>query len=58
MAWHYEVRGPMDNVLFFGGGHRTRAEAEKAAQTVKETWSSRGREKLIDIRIGVTDSRA
>lgn len=54
MAWYYEVRGPMDNVLFFGGGHPTRADAEKAAQTVMQTWPSRNLEKL-QVRIGVTN---
>lgn len=55
MAWHYEVRGPMDNLLFFGGGHRTRAEAEKAAQAARNKWSSRALEKFLHIRIGATD---
>jgi len=53
MAWHYELRGPMDNLVFYGGGYKTRADAEKAAQTAKNTCSSRGLEKLR-IRFGVT----
>ena len=52
MAWHYELRGPVDNLVFFGGGHATRAEAEKAAQAALNAWFSRGLE--LHIRIGAT----
>jgi hypothetical protein len=55
MAWHFEVRGPGGNLLLFGGGHTTRAEAEKAVQTAKKKWSSRNLENLLQIRIGVSD---
>jgi hypothetical protein len=56
MSWWYELRGPDENLLLFGGGYPSREDAVRAAQIAKEAQQSISDERIIlTMKTGISE---